>query len=35
MVCHLTMQVFVSKLMFQAQAGTISAVEVSLEKQNG
>lgn len=32
MVCHLTIEVFVSKLLFQAQAGTISAVEVTLEK---
>lgn len=35
MVCHLTIQVFVSKQLFQAQVGTISAVEVTLEKQNG
>lgn len=35
MACHLTIPVFVPKLLFQAQAGTISAVEVTLEKQNG
>lgn len=35
MVCHLTIHIFVSKPVFQAQAGTVSAVEVTLEKQNG
>lgn len=34
MVCRLTIHVFVSKWLFQAQVGTISAVEVTLEKQN-